>query len=443
MTTSQETGMIDEGRIAADIEAIAAFSESPPEVGYSRPTFSEPWRRARDYVIAQAEKAGAEHRIDSAGNVHIRHASLGWTRRVWLSGSHIDSVPSGGKYDGVMGVVVPLEIIRCRPDLPLELVIFAEEEGTTFELGLLGSRAWAGVIGSDLLGSLKNRFGQSYLEAGRQAGVDPSRLSRDGVVPTGPHPDDEAPFRLDPSRYAGLVEVHAEQGLSLWDSRTPIAAVRRINGRRQYDLTIAGQANHAGSTGMEGRRDALAGAAELVVSLEALGKRLDRELPYTVLTVGSLEVSPNAVNVIPGMVRLSIDFRAQEEELLERGEREIRHLAEETASKRRLEATTKRSERIEPSPLDEGICRSLQDSAKALGVEIPIVPSGALHDAAVLSPLIPTAMIFVASRDGVSHNPEEYSRSEDIALAARTLAGTIASFPGGIGAQKEAEDGGR
>lgn len=428
---------IDAARIAGDIEAVAGYSESDSEIGYSRPTFSEAWRGARDYLIEAAAATGAEHRIDAAGNVHIRHASIGWDGPVWLSGSHIDSVPSGGKYDGVMGVVVPLEVMRACPELPLEVVIFAEEEGTTFNLGMLGSRAWAGVLGTKTLGALRNRHGESYLEAGARHGVQADRLAHnDGGDPAKAETEaggDGWRSRLDPSRYVGLVEVHAEQGLGLWDAGRPVAAVGRINGRRQFEITLEGQANHAGSTGMVGRRDALAAASELVVSLELLGRRLDRELAQSVLTVGSLRVEPNAVNVIPGRVLLSVDFRAQEEELLERGEAEIRSTLDGISSKRNIGQTISRSERIAPSPLDEEICRALQEAAGRLGEEIPVVPSGALHDAAVLSPYVPTAMMFVASREGISHNPAEFSRIEDIGLAARILAEAIAGQPGGVG----------
>jgi allantoate deiminase len=436
-TGAPVAGTIDAARIAADIEAIAAFSESDPQVGYSRPTFSEPWKKAREYVISQAEAAGGECRVDAAGNVHIRHRSVGWEQPVWLSGSHIDSVPSGGKYDGVTGVVIPLEIMRACPALPLEIVVFAEEEGTTFNLGMLGSRVWTGEIGPDQLRSLTNRHGENVVEAGAACGVDAERLARcekrakserDG--PSGPGGDTDCDdcdwlTRIDPGRYLGMVEVHPEQGLSLWNEGIPLAAVDRINGRRQYDVHLLGQANHAGSTGMTGRRDALVGAGEVVVALEELGRELDRTLPYTVMTVGILQVQPGAINVIPGAVRMTLDFRAQDEEMLDRGEKEMRHRVAEIAERRRLVAEVTRTERVMPSPLSPRISRALRRAAKARKMDIPVVPSGALHDAAIIARSVPTAMIFVASRDGISHNPEEFSRVEDIALAARILADMI------------------
>ncbi len=408
-------------RIARDIEAIAGFSESPPEVGYSRPTFSPAWRAARDYVIEEAEKAGAEHLIDAAGNVHIRHRSVGWERRVWLSGSHVDSVPSGGKYDGVMGVVIPLEILRVWPGAPLELVIFCEEEGTTFSLGMIGSRAWSGAIDLGLLGQLRNSQGQSVEEAGAPYGLDVERLREAFAGAAAPGASVPWTDRIDPGRYLGLVEVHAEQGVSLWEAGLPLAVVDRINGRRQFEITVTGQANHAGSTGMSGRRDALAGAAEMVGAVETLGLKLDGEAPYSVCTVGRMIVAPGAVNVIPGEVAFSVDMRAQEERLLAEGEGALRQAVGGIASRRGLSLGVDRSEIIAPAPLSGEVSRELHAAAEELGLEVPIRPSGALHDAAILANQVPTAMIFVASRDGISHNPGEFSRTEDIARAAEVL----------------------
>ena len=394
-------------RIAADIEAIAGFSESDQSIGHDRPTFSPSWAAARDYVIEQAAQAGAEHRIDPSGNVHIRNPQHAG-EQVWLSGSHVDSVPSGGRYDGVMGVVVPLEILRAHPELPVELIIFAEEEGTTFGVGMLGSRGWSGDLNADDLAALHNRDGANYLEAGAPFGVAGDQIA--GAL-------------INPSGYIGLVEVHAEQGRSLWDAGKRVAAVRLINGRRQYGITVTGEENHAGSTAMPGRRDALAGAARMVVALEALAHELGRG---AVITVGSLAVQPDAVNVIAGSVEFTIDFRAPEQGILESGNTEIGSRLRGIADERGLGITIDVSEEIAPMPLSDSVCTLLTSAAASIGEPIETVTSGALHDAAILAPLLPTAMIFVASRDGISHNPDEFSRVDDIALAARILVRAIA-----------------
>ena len=407
---------INVDRITSDIVAINRFTETDPTQGYSRPTFSTPWADAREYVLREARNAGAEARNDAAGNLHLRHRSLGWETPAWLSGSHIDSVPTGGQYDGVMGIVAALEILRARPDLPLELVIFAEEEGTTFGLGLLGSRLWTGALPAVQTEQLVNRHGQTFAEAGNIYGVDPSALARRDTEAAG----------LERGRYRGMVEIHPEQGLSLWDSGVPVAAVDRINGRRQFELTFTGQGNHAGSTGMTGRRDALAGAAEMVLAVERLGKDLARQREYSVATTGVLSVFPNAANVIPGTVAMSVEARAQDDAVLDDAENGVRRDGAKIAEDRGLAVSVERSEAVLPSPLDDSVAMALQQASARDGEPIPIVPSGALHDAAIVAREIPTAMLFVASRDGISHNPQEYSRHEDIARAAQILADMIA-----------------
>ncbi|HYE59228.1 MAG TPA: Zn-dependent hydrolase [Rhodothermales bacterium] len=393
-------------RLRRDIEAIAACTATPG-AGASRPTFSDAWGAARAYVVGELERCGCRVRTDAAGNVHARPAGVGWEAPVWLSGSHIDSVPHGGDFDGVTGVVVPLELLRAahesgRDDLPLELIVFAEEEGPTFGLGMLGSRAWVGDLTAEDLGRLRNAAGQSYLDAGAMYGVQPGEIGR-----------------KRPGAYRGFVEVHVEQGPGMWDRGTPLALVNAIAGRRQYRGRITGRANHAGSTGMADRQDALAGAAEVMLQLEALARRLS---PQTVATVGQLVVRPGALNVIPGEADFSLDFRSPDDALLEEGERQIEALLAGTTMRRGLSATLEATE-VQPAiALDADVCNRLQQAAVRAGHgPLPVTVSGALHDAAIVAPHVPTAMLFVASRDGISHNPDEFSRIEDIAAAAEVL----------------------
>jgi hydantoinase/carbamoylase family amidase len=401
---------IDAERMARDIEAIAGFSETDPHLGHSRPTFSRAWRHARDYVIGQARAAGCETRVDAAGNVHARPQRLGWETPAWLCGSHVDSVPTGGKYDGVVGVVVALEALRAAPDAPLELVMFAEEEGTTFNHGMLGSRAWAGTLGSEELGAYMNGDGLDYISAGAPHGVNPRRLEAE---------------RFSPASYRGLIEVHVEQGPALWKAGEPLAVVTAIHGRRQYQCRIGGTANHAGSTRMGDRRDALAGAAQAIASLESLARELDHEVDHTVITVGRIAVEPNAVNVIPGAVTFSVDFRSPSDAHLERGDERLRAALSGIAADRRLDLELSCTEKQPVVPLDPGVCEMLREAAQRLDVRLPDAASGALHDTAILAPLLPSAMLFVASRDGISHNPAEFSRIEHIALAARVIAEAV------------------
>jgi len=404
---------ISEIRLMSDIETIAGWTESDPAAGYDRPTFSPSWKSARDYVIEEARKLGCSVRTDPIGNVHARPSDLSWDEPAWLCGSHIDTVPSGGKFDGVVGVVVALELLRTRPKAALELVIFAEEEGTTFGIAMLGSRAWAGTIEIEQIRKLKNRAGIDIVTAGKALGVAPDMI-RAGS------------FGFPLGRYKGLLEVHVEQGLGLWKKGLPAAVVTTVNGRRQYSGQFQGVANHAGSTAMSDRFDALAGAAELVLGLEALGREIDRVHPGSTLTTGALTVSPNAVNVVPGRADFMLDFRSPSNEALASGDGSIRQLLSSIGEKRGLQTRIECFENLPALPFDPGLCDRLRKAGAELGILLPDASSGALHDSAILAPFLPTAMIFVASKDGISHNPAEFSRPEDIAAAACVVAAAIA-----------------
>ncbi len=396
------------GRIRRDIEAIAACTATPG-AGASRPTFSAPWRSAVDYVTGELRRCGCAVRVDAAGNLHVRPEDLSWDEPSWLCGSHLDTVPHGGDFDGVTGVVVPLELLRIaheagRLKLPLELVIFAEEEGTTFGRGMLGSHAWVGNLTADDLGRLTNSAGESFLEAGAPHGVRPEDIGRDV---------------LRPETIRGFVEVHVEQGPRLWQGGEAVAVVTAIAGRRQMRIHLTGRANHAGSTAMGDRQDALAGAADILLQLERLAGALS---PQTVITAGQISCLPNVVNVIPGEATFSIDFRSPDDAVLEEGMRRIEAVVAETAARRTLQPKIEILESLRAVGLNHALCSRLRDAAARRGMgSLSETISGALHDAAILAPHVPTAMLFVASRDGISHNPDEFSRVEDIAAAAEIL----------------------
>lgn len=395
-------------RIRKDIETIARCTATPG-AGATRPTFSQSWADATGYLMEELRRIGCEIRVDAAGNVHARPAALGWDRPAWASGSHLDSVPHGGDYDGVAGVMVPLEILRSAQeegwsDPPLELIAFAEEEGPTFGLGMLGSRALVGELGPEELGRLHNASGQTYLQAGTPHGVVTEGIGVD---------------LLRKESLLGFIEVHAEQGPGMWKNAQPVAVVSAIAGRFQYRAEYVGQANHAGSTSMFDRQDAMAGAAELMHRLEQLATELS---PETVLTVGELHCLPNAINVIPETVRFTIDFRSPDNQLLQTGHRRIEELTRSIAAKRKLRVELEQTEAIAAVQLDASLVAGLDLAATRAGPgPLPKTVSGALHDAAVLAPHLPTVMLFVASRDGISHNPNEFSRVQDITLAARIL----------------------
>jgi allantoate deiminase len=405
-------------RLGNDLAAIEAATETPGQ-GATRPTFSNAWANAVKYVVDVARDCGCVVRTDAAGNVHLRPSVHDRARSLWLSGSHLDSVPHGGDFDGVVGVLVPLETLRAaqedgRTAPLLEVIIFAEEEGTTFGLGMIGSRAWVGTLGGEQLGQLRNAAGQSYLEAGARHGVRPNCLAED---------------RIDATQYRGFIEVHVEQGPAMWKRNELVALVTAIAGRRQYRVAVKGTANHAGSTKMADRRDALAAAAEMIAAVEAVPAALD---PDAVATVGRIECRPNAVNVIAEHVHFTIDLRAATDEVLERGDAAVRAQLAAIALKRGVDASIEQSEAINATELSPTVCRRLCEAAGRLGHSLPETVSGALHDAAILAPYVPTAMLFVASRDGISHNPAEHSRIDDIALAAQILYTAVSGGEGEV-----------
>ena len=395
-------------RLRRDFEAVAAISQTPG-AGATRPTFSAEWGRAVEYVVKEAQTAGCVVRRDAAGNVFAKPAGLAAGERTWLVGSHLDTVPHGGDYDGVAGVLVGLELLRSAADdgvgdLPVELVIFAEEEGPTFGLGMLGSRALVGDLTADDLARLRNADGQTYLEAGKPFGVDAAGIAGD---------------KVDPSRHLGFVELHIEQGPGMWRRDERLAVVSAVTGRRQYYVVVHGEANHAGATAMGDRKDALAGAARIVIGLENLVSTLRTD---AVVTVGRLDVHPNAVNVIADRVELTVDFRSGLAGVLQSTGDAIPLVLETFAERRELGIEIEETEAIAVCPLSGRLAGALRKSAAACGLgDLPTVTSGALHDAAVLAPHLPTAMLFVPSRGGISHNPSEFSRVEDVAAAVEVI----------------------
>ena len=394
---------ISSERLANDIAVIAKYTETPGQSA-SRPTFSDTWAKSVEYVVDSARHCGCSARTDAAGNIHLRPSVHDRASSLWLSGSHLDTVPHGGDFDGVIGVLAPLEVLRAahddgEPAPPLEVIIFAEEEGTTFGLGMTGSQIWVGSLDANHLGQIRNSAGETYLEAGSRHGVLPERLASE---------------RIDPAAYRGFVEIHIEQGPALWSRGEPVAVVTSIAGRRQWEVEVTGVANHAGSTAMGDRRDALAATAEMISFVEALPTTLASK---SVATVGRITCRPNAINVIADHVNFSIDFRALANHVLDEGAEIIPKKLSDIADRRKVDVRAQSIESVAATPLSPVVCRRLSRSAERLGCSLSETMSGALHDAAILAPFIPTAMMFVASRDGISHNPAEWSRIDDVALA--------------------------
>jgi N-carbamoyl-L-amino-acid hydrolase len=394
-------------RVEERILELARFGANP-EGGVSRVAFSEADLAGRRYVMSLMEAAGLEIRVDEAGNILGRRAGTEEGLPPILFGSHIDSVPEGGNYDGDVGVVAAVECAQVLAEAglvtrhPLEVVVFADEEG-----GLSGSRGMVGTLSPEAL-RIVSHSGKTIGEGLRDIGGDPDHLDR-------------------AARRAGditaYLELHVEQGRVLDDEGIDIGVVEGIVGIKWWDVTLEGAANHAGTTPMDRRRDALLAAARLVTAINEVVVGVPGR---QVGTVGRLEVEPGAPNVIPGRVVMSLELRdlslekidALYEGVVERA-RVLEAESGVTIAFTPLDVTAA------PALTDERVRQAIEAAAKELGLSHLRMPSGAGHDAQEVARIAPVGMIFVPSVDGISHSPREHTRPADMVNGANVLLQTI------------------
>jgi N-carbamoyl-L-amino-acid hydrolase len=396
---------VDEHRFRADFDALAAIGATPAG-GVSRPTFGDAHLAARAWFLERAAAAGLETRVDEAGNHSAMLRSSVPDAPTLLLGSHLDSVPDGGRFDGALGVVAALETVLSVGDAGLELPVtleaidFTDEEGTL--VGLLGSWALAGALSQEVLRA--PRGGRETLLAGlARAGLDEARLGA---------------ARRDPASLAGYLELHIEQGPVLEREGVDIGVVSAIVGSRSFRIAFTGASGHAGTTPMECRRDAGVGAAAFVVGMQEL---VAREFPGCVATVGKLELEPGAFNVIPGRARLALEFRSGDAARLDAMEEALVAFVERVAAEHRLELEVEPAGDWEPTPLDDGVRAAIARAAGSLGLSRRELPSGAGHDAQALATVTRSGMLFVPSRGGVSHQPREHTDWRDCVNGANVL----------------------
>ena len=400
-------------RMEQRIKALSAFGANP-EGGVSRVAFSEADLAGRAYIRDLMSEAGLSVRVDTAGNIIGRREGSEPDLPVIMFGSHIDSVPGGGNYDGDVGVIGAIEVVQLLQDNairtrhPLEVVSFTDEEG-----GLTGSRAMIGEIGDATLGVVSHS-GMTIGDGIRTVGGDPKRL-------------DLAERR--PGELKAFIELHIEQGAILHEENIDIGVVEGIVGIRWWDVTVEGFANHAGTTPMNRRWDAMVTAAEYILAVNRVATSMSGR---QVATVGRLRAEPGAPNVIPGEVVLSLEIRDLSAAKIQRVFDEIRQEGERIADAR---FTPIRYAEIDvaapPAPTDEQMRRIIAASADELSLSFKLMPSGAGHDAQDMVHITPTGMIFVPSVDGVSHSPKEFTSAEDMANGASVLYRTVLEIDGG------------
>jgi N-carbamoyl-L-amino-acid hydrolase len=392
---------------------LAEFRE-PDQPGFTRRTFSEPYQRSRAWVKELMEAAGLQVRTDPTGNLIGELQGEAPELSQIAVGSHTDTVAGGGRFDGMVGVIGAIEVARLirqggqRLRHPLLVADFLGEEPNRFGLSCLGSRAVAGQLTPGHL-LRPDESGETLISALLERGSRPADLS-EGL--------------WQPERLHCYLELHIEQGSRLQRAGIALGVVTAIAGIHRAVITVSGRPDHAGTTAMNERRDALAGAAEVVLLVERLARE-QGEGGSGVGTVGRLEVSPGASNVVPGEARAWAEFRSIEPAWLQ-----DRHLAldagvAELAARRDLGVSIDWVSAEPPVACSEGVRQAIREALEGLGQPSLELPSGASHDAAHVAHLCPMGMIFIPSRDGRSHCPEEWTEPEEVALGVAALLATV------------------
>ncbi|MBI4587937.1 MAG: Zn-dependent hydrolase [Candidatus Rokubacteria bacterium] len=394
---------IDRKRLEQSIEELGRIGETP-RGGLTRLALSDEDKRARDQMVAWMRSAGLRVSVDQMGNIFGERAGTKALPPVML-GSHVDSVPTGGKYDGQLGVLCALEAIRSLNDErvstrhPVTLAIFTNEEGARFQPAMIASGVMAGTIALEDAYNARDRNGIRLVD----------ELERIGYL--GAEPCVPRPIRA-------YLELHIEQGPFLEEEGRSVGVVEGIVGIAWSRLTFTGVQDHAGPTPMRVRHDALVAAADVVRAVRAIPARLSPEM---VATVGRLDVSPNITNAIPGRVSLSIDLRDPREENVTRALALLDHAVTDAARAEGVRCELEHYWRVPPTPFHPEVVGADERAAQSLGVRSRRILSGAGHDAQYMAAICPAGMIFVPSRNGRSHCEEEFTPMDDIEHGANTL----------------------
>jgi N-carbamoyl-L-amino-acid hydrolase len=394
---------VDGARLWDSLMELARIGATP-KGGVCRLALTELDGQARDLFVRWAEAAGCSVRIDAIGNVFARRAGRTAGLPAVVAGSHIDSQPTGGKFDGSFGVLAALEVLRTLNDAgveteaPLEIAVWTNEEGSRFVPVMMGSGVFARAFSLEHALAQRDRQGVSVGEALQRIGYAGAAVE---AAPVGTY-----------------FEAHIEQGPVLEANEKVIGVVQGALGQRWYDVVLQGMEAHAGPTPMALRRDALLAASALV---EAVNRIALERSPHARATVGSLEVFPNSRNVIPGRVSLSVDLRAPDDAMLDSMDAALRAICAELAQRRGVEVAVEQVVYFPPQPFAPALRDGIRDDATALGLGTMDVVSGAGHDAVYLARVAPTAMIFVPCAGGISHNEIEDARPEHLEAGCNVL----------------------
>lgn len=399
--------MIQRERLVKDFEAMAQLTA--PGEGINRLAFTDADWAGRQYIIDRMTDAGLTVETDDFGNVIGYKSGKNPELPVVMMGSHTDSVPNGGNYDGVVGVLSAIEVIRSiiddgyEHDHTIAVVSFMCEESGRFGNATLGSKAMRGELTLQDLHRLVDKQGISLYEALKGRNLNP-----DGI---------------ETMAYKGPVksftEIHIEQGKVLEHEQKTIGIVTGIAAPERFYVTIRGNADHSGATPMNLRHDALCGASKIILGIEEIAST--QEEPPVVGTVGVVEVTPGAMNVIPGAVKLGVDIRSISKAARNSVVTLVKEFIDITAEKRGLSYTIEIIAQDYPVEMHPAMIREIEEAVKSVGVEYMTMPSGAGHDAMHWAEVVPTGMIFIPCRDGISHNPAEFAEMDDIVTGAAVL----------------------
>ncbi|MFQ3295052.1 MAG: N-carbamoyl-L-amino-acid hydrolase [Halobacteriales archaeon] len=411
---------IDAERLRKDIEANGEHGAIEIESGHGRTalTGTEANRQCRDQLVERMEAAELEVRIDAVGNVVGRWVptSADPDLAPIATGSHLDSVPKGGIFDGPLGVYASVESVRAmqdsgfEPDRPIEVVSFTEEEGQRFGGGMLGSAIATGQRSVESALGLEDDQGITLEEALESIGY-----RGDG--------------RLEASDWDAWLELHVEQDTTLETEGVPVGIVTTITGIAHYEAVVEGEANHAGATAMDERRDALVAASEVVRDVEQAAREVVvTESPTAVATVGRLEVRPNATNVVPGRAELGIDLRDVRRDTMDRLVERVQMSLNRVADVHAVDVTFEPEINVDPVPMSDRVRDVAHRAADQASIEAIDMPSGAAHDTMHVAEVTDATLLFAPSSDGMSHSPAEWTDWEDCAEATSVLAGAIADL---------------
>lgn len=406
--------LINESRFFATMQEQAHIGATE-DGGLSRPALSEADVKVRQWFKDKTLQAGLEYSQDGAGNISALLRSDDASAKTLLIGSHLDSVVHGGRFDGALGVLSAFEVLRTIKDtelsLPfhLECISFTDEESR--HIGLLGSSALSGNITTEAF--LNLRSSQTELAEG---------MARIGITQ-----ESIINAKRDPSTLLGYLEVHIEQGTRLESSGIDIGIVTAIVGIRGMWLTFKGEAAHAGTQAILDRKDAMLGASHFTIAARQLV--LDQYLPG-VVNVGHIELKPGAFNIVPAEVTLAVEFRHGDADILEAMKLDLETIARNTAEKLGLEVEVAHIENASPAPMSDTMMKYLENACDTVGCSHTRLMSFAGHDSQNMAPITDSAMFFVPSQDGISHNPMEYTTPEDCVNAANVMLQTVLNIAG-------------